>query len=62
MKFTNLEIGSQILWAMGCSQDQNEEEESDDDLSRWRRRRRRRQKSWESKVGIGGCWWGSGCV
>ena len=27
------------MWAMGCSQDQNEEEEGDGDLSSWRRRR-----------------------
>ena len=45
------------MWAMGCSQDQNEEEEGDGDLSSWRRRRILGEQG-----GIGGCWWGSGCV
>ena len=46
-EFTNFEIGSQILWAMGCSQDQNEEEEGDGDGENLGRVR------WVS-VGVGG--------
>ena len=46
------------MWAMGCSQDQNEEEESDDDGDdggNGETLGRERGYRW-------GCWCGGGCV
>ena len=61
MEFINLDIGSQMMWAMGCSEDLNVD-------VRWRRLGRRRRQWWWMALGEEtsgrrwGCWCDGGCV